>query len=76
MTIKRISEGTAIKEQDVIDALEDVKMLKIYKNKIYLCTDMEILDKIYNGLGRPAIDIKMEKLHWQPNIEKFEYFKN
>lgn len=28
LTIKKISEATAIKEQDVIDALEDIKILK------------------------------------------------
>lgn len=44
MTIKKISEETNIQEQDIVDALEEVKILKQYKGEIYFCLDKEVID--------------------------------
>jgi hypothetical protein len=55
------------------DALERVKLLKKYQGNIYLCLDKSILEQVYKQMGRPAITIHREHLHWIPYKFKYEY---
>lgn len=54
------------------DALERVKLLKKYQKNIYLCLDDSILKQVHKKMGRPAIVIKRDKLHWHPYRFKYE----
>lgn len=69
-----IVQNTAIRIQDVIEALERVNLIKKYKGEIYFCTNKGILQEIYKKMGRPAIVINTENLHWHPF--DYEYNKN
>lgn len=46
--------------------------MKRYQGKIYLCMDQTILKEIYKKMGRPAIEIKRDRLHWYPYKFKFD----
>lgn len=70
-TIEDIITNTAIREVDIIDALERVSLIKKIKNEIYFCTDKKILAEIYKKMGRPAIPVKTENLHWYPFFYKY-----
>lgn len=73
-TLDDIVKNTAIRLIDVIDALERVNLIKKYKGEIYICTNTQILDEIYKKMGRPAIEVHTENLHWHPFY--YEYNKN
>lgn len=68
-----IVQNTAIRLQDVIDALERVNLIKKFKGEIYFCTNKNILEEIYKKMGRPAIEIKRENLHWHPFYYKYNH---
>ena len=76
LTIKNISEGTYIKDTDVVMALENIKILKKVKNQIYLCLDKDLLVNIYSKMGRPAIVVHNNNLHYIPFKPKIENFAN
>ena len=71
ITLKKISEVTSIKLDDITDSLERLDLLKKYNKQIYLCTDPEILDQVYKKMGRPAIPIDGKKINWYPFKYKF-----
>lgn len=70
-TLQDIIDNTAIREVDIVDAMENVNLIKKVKNEIYFCTDKKILDEIYGKMGQPAIPILTEQLIWYPF--KFKY---
>jgi GNAT superfamily N-acetyltransferase len=71
-TLHDIVENTAIRLIDVIDALERVNLIKKHKGEIYVCTNRAILEQIYKKMGRPAIPVVRENLHWYPFLYKYD----
>jgi hypothetical protein len=70
-SIQDIIDNTAIREVDIVDAMENVNLIKKVKDQIYFCTDKKILDEIYNKMGMPATPILPEYLSWYPFKFKF-----
>ncbi len=70
-TIEDIIQHTAIREEDIVDALERVSLIKKVKNEVYFCTDKKILKEIYSKMGRPAIPVNTEDLNWYPFFYKY-----
>lgn len=71
LTLQRISSSTSIKLEDITDSLERLNLIKKVNKQIYLCTDPEILRQVYKKMGRPAIYIHSEKIHWSPFKYKY-----
>lgn len=72
LTIKRISDKTRIKDEDIIMALEEVKILKKVGGNIYLCLDKDVVEAIYKRIGRPAIPVYTDALHWVAYKNKYD----
>lgn len=72
LSIKKISDRTRIKDEDIIMALEEVKILKKVGGNIYLCLDRSVLEEIYKKIGRPAIPVNTGDLHWIPYKPKYD----
>lgn len=65
-TLQDIIDNTAIKYEDMIDALEKVNLIKKVKNEIHICTNKALLDEIQKKLGQPTIPVLTENLRWYP----------
>jgi len=72
MTINTIAKDTGIKDVDIIEALETVKIIKKVAGNIYLCLDKVLLEKLYRETGRPAIPVNVDKIHWIPYKQKYD----
>lgn len=72
LTIKKISDKTRVKDEDIIMSLEEVKMMKKVGGNIYLCLDREVMEGIYKKIGRPAIPVYTDALHWVPYRNKYD----
>lgn len=65
-SLDSMSKETSMRVEDIVDALENVKMIKKHKDQISICTDPEFLAGVYKQFGRPALKVKKENLHWVP----------
>lgn len=74
--IQDIIDNTAIREVDIIDAMERVNLIKKVKNEIYFCTDKKILGEIYKKMGQEAIPVNTQNLIWFPFNFKYEVQEN
>lgn len=68
-SLDEMSKETFVRVEDIIESLENVKLLRKYNGEIYLCSDPKILDQIYSSFGRPALKVKTENLHWVPYLD-------
>ena len=75
LTINSIAKETYIKESDIIDTLEKVKILKKVGDVIYLCLDKVLMDELYKKAGYPATYIHIDKIHWIPYRQKYDLEK-
>lgn len=72
ITLADISINTYIKIDDIIDTFERTGMLKKGKNgSIIINYDKNFIAQLYKKMGRPALKINLEQLHWYPF--KFKY---
>ena len=70
--LQDVVDATAIRLQDVIDSLERVNLIKKHKGDIFICTNKQILVSISAKMGRKAIPVIRENLHWHPFKFKYE----
>ena len=68
-----IVTATSITYMDVTVSLERVNLIKKVDNEVIICTNKQILEAIYRKMGRPAIEVKVENIHWEPF--SFDYFE-
>ena len=68
-SLEEMSQETSITLEDIVDSLENVKLIKKHKGDIMICTDPALLDDIYKSYGKPAMKVNLEKLHWVPYLD-------
>jgi len=69
LTIREMSRLTSIRQEDVIQTLQSMNMLKYYRGHHILNCNQRIVEEHLRGIqGQRVIEIDRSRLHWQPRV--------
>ena len=68
-SLEEMSQETSITLEDLVDSLENVKMIRKHNGQVFLCTDVDLMDEVYKSFGKPALKVIKDKLHWVPYLD-------
>ena len=67
MSIKDISEATAVRTDDVVKTLESLSLIKYWKGDHIISVTQKIIEEHLRSIaGQKNIDIDPDRLHWTP----------
>lgn len=66
LSIKELSDMTAIKTEDVISSLQQLELIQYRKGQHVICADPKVLDRHLKAAGKPGLEVDASKLIWTP----------
>ncbi|GAQ84306.1 Histone acetyltransferase MYST family [Klebsormidium nitens] len=69
ISIKELSDMTAIKTEDVISTLQALELIQYRKGQHVICADPKVLDRHLKAAGRGGLTVDASKLIWTPYKE-------
>jgi len=70
LSIKDISEMTAIKTEDIISTLQSLNLIKYWKGQHIISVSPKILDEHLKLQSKSQVKIVPSLIHWAPNVTK------
>ncbi|XP_024374032.1 putative MYST-like histone acetyltransferase 1 [Physcomitrium patens] len=70
VSIKELSDMTAIKTEDVITTLQTLELIQYRKGQHVICADPKLLERHLKAAGRGGLDVDASKLIWTPYKEQ------
>ncbi|KAL3699918.1 hypothetical protein R1sor_017940 [Riccia sorocarpa] len=70
VSIKELSDMTAIKTEDVISTLQSLELIQYRKGQHVICADPKLLERHLKAAGRGGLDVDASKLIWTPYKEQ------
>jgi len=70
ISIKELSDMTAIKVEDVISTLQVLDLIQYRKGQHVICADPKVLDRHLKAAGIAGLEVDVSKLIWTPYKEQ------
>eukprot|EP00850_Spirogloea_muscicola_P006308 SM000030S11317 [mRNA] locus=s30:112639:115685:+ [translate_table: standard] len=70
LSIKELSDMTAIKTEDVISTLQQLELIQYRKGQHVICADPKVLERHLKAAGRGGLEVDPSKLIWTPFKEQ------
>lgn len=70
ISIKELSDMTAIKADDVLSTLQGLDLIQYRKGQHAICADPKVLDRHLKAVGRGGLEVDVCKLIWTPYKEQ------
>jgi histone acetyltransferase MYST1 len=70
VSIKELSDMTAIKTEDVISTLQSLELIQYRKGQHVICGDPKLLERHLKAAGRGGLEVDASKLIWTPYKEQ------
>ncbi|XP_057838519.2 histone acetyltransferase of the MYST family 1 isoform X2 [Cryptomeria japonica] len=70
ISIKELSDMTAIKVEDVISTLQVLDLIQYRKGQHVICADPKVLDRHLKAAGVAGLEVDVSKLIWTPYKEQ------
>lgn len=71
ISIKEISDATAIRPDDIISTLHQLNLIQYHKGAHCLFAEPKIVEKYLKQAGGPGLEVDPSKIVWQPyNYER------
>lgn len=70
ISIKELSDMTAIKTDDVLNTLQSLDLIQYRKGVHAICADTKVLDRHLKAAGRGGLEVDVSKLIWTPYKEQ------
>lgn len=72
MSVRKLAEMTSIKEENIIQVLEELKILRYYDgNFIFACDETILSELSKKSGGKKGPEVNEEKLLWVPFKHKY-----
>jgi histone acetyltransferase MYST1 len=66
LSIKDLSEMTAIKTEDIISTLQSLNLIKYWKGQHIICVTPKIVEEHLKQMQKNTLKIEPKNLHWAP----------
>ena len=71
VSIKEISDATAIRPDDIISTLHQLNLIQYHKGVHCLFADQKVVERYLKQAGGPGLEVDPSKIVWQPyNFER------
>eukprot|EP00250_Pteridium_aquilinum_P010386 c19349_g1_i1 orf=764-2050(+) len=70
LSIKELSDMTAIKTEDVISTLQSLELIQYRKGQHVICADPKVLERHLKAAGKGGLEVDPTKLIWTPYKEQ------
>ncbi|XLS60765.1 hypothetical protein HN51_014999 [Arachis hypogaea] len=70
ISIKELSDMTAIKVEDILTTLQSLELIQYRKGRHLICADPKVLDRHLKVVGRGGLEVDVSKLIWTPCTEQ------
>ncbi|MCO5603996.1 hypothetical protein L7F22_058153 [Adiantum nelumboides] len=70
LSIKELSDMTAIKTEDVISTLQSLELIQYRKGQHVICADPKLLERHLKAAGKGGLEVDPTKLIWTPFKEQ------
>ena len=68
ISIKQLSEMSAIKTDDIVSTLQALQLIKYWKGQHMIAVSPKVLhDHLESESARKQLQVDVSKLHWQPH---------
>ncbi|BDA40557.1 Histone acetyltransferase KAT8 [Coccomyxa sp. Obi] len=78
ISIKELSDMTAIKTDDIISTLQHLNLIQYQKGQHVICAAPSVIDRTLKAAGSPGLEVDPSKIVWTPYSAEAEYrqFRN